>query len=95
MNDIGITRDMELTEFAVEGMTCASCVLHVERALERIPGVARVAVNLANERVRIEILRKSPVAVREVRITHHVQISEAVVGREVVGLVAGAVVRGE
>ncbi len=56
MNDIGITRDMELTEFAVEGMTCASCVLHVERALERIPGVARVAVNLANERVRIETL---------------------------------------
>ncbi len=37
-------------------MTCATCVLHVERALERLPGVARVSVNLANERARVETL---------------------------------------
>jgi Cu+-exporting ATPase len=31
----------------VRGMSCASCVSHVERALAGVPGVARVAVNLA------------------------------------------------
>jgi len=31
----------------VEGMTCASCVSHVEGALRQLPGVSDVAVNLA------------------------------------------------
>lgn len=34
--------------FPVEGMTCASCVLGVERALAAIPGVEQVRVNLAD-----------------------------------------------
>jgi P-type Cu+ transporter len=33
----------------VRGMSCASCVAHVERALAAVPGVAQVAVNLATE----------------------------------------------
>ncbi|HEY4039785.1 MAG TPA: copper ion binding protein [Burkholderiaceae bacterium] len=33
----------------VRGMSCASCVAHVERALAGVPGVAQVAVNLATE----------------------------------------------
>ncbi|CAN5736780.1 heavy metal translocating P-type ATPase [soil metagenome] len=33
----------------VEGMTCASCVRRVEKALERVPGVEAVSVNLATE----------------------------------------------
>jgi len=33
----------------VQGMTCASCVAHVEKALARVPGVTQVAVNLATE----------------------------------------------
>ena len=33
----------------VRGMSCASCVSHVERALSGVPGVTRVAVNLATE----------------------------------------------
>ncbi len=33
----------------VSGMTCASCVTRVERALAKVPGVREVAVNLANE----------------------------------------------
>ncbi|MGL4235844.1 heavy metal translocating P-type ATPase [Tabrizicola sp.] len=37
----------------VTGMTCASCVGRVERALKAVPGVASVAVNLATERVEI------------------------------------------
>ena len=38
----------------VQGMTCASCVAHVERALHKVAGVARVAVNLATESAAVE-----------------------------------------
>nr|WP_219933231.1 heavy metal translocating P-type ATPase [Massilia glaciei] len=38
---------------AVEGMTCASCVGRVERALKAVPGVQTAAVNLATERADI------------------------------------------
>ena len=37
----------------IEGMTCASCVRRVERALERLPGVAEAQVNLATERATV------------------------------------------
>jgi Cu+-exporting ATPase len=33
----------------IEGMTCASCVARVEKALKRVPGVASAEVNLATE----------------------------------------------
>ena len=35
--------------FAVTGMTCASCVANVEKALKAIPGVSEVVVNLTLE----------------------------------------------
>ncbi len=35
------------TELEIEGMTCASCVGRVERALRKVPGVAEASVNLA------------------------------------------------
>jgi Au+-exporting ATPase len=41
------------TELAVEGMTCASCVGRVERALQAVPGVAEASVNLASERASV------------------------------------------
>jgi len=37
----------------VEGMTCASCVAHVERALKAVPGVTEASVNLATERAEV------------------------------------------
>ncbi len=40
-------------DLAIQGMTCASCVRRVERALQAVPGVTSVAVNLATERARI------------------------------------------
>ena len=39
----------------VEGMTCASCVGRVERALKAVPGVASAAVNLATERADLRL----------------------------------------
>ncbi|VVE34370.1 heavy metal translocating P-type ATPase [Pandoraea communis] len=38
----------------IEGMTCASCVTRVEKALRRVPGVARANVNLATETAAVE-----------------------------------------
>ncbi len=40
-------------ELAVEGMTCASCVGRVERALKAVPGVTEAIVNLATERASV------------------------------------------
>ena len=44
-------------------MTCASCVRHVTKALERVPGVDEASVNLATERASIASPSISPVAV--------------------------------
>jgi Cu+-exporting ATPase len=41
------------TELAITGMTCASCVRRVERALTRVPGVSSANVNLATERATV------------------------------------------
>ena len=38
---------------SIQGMTCASCVAHVERALKGVEGVADVNVNLATERASV------------------------------------------
>jgi P-type Cu+ transporter len=43
----------EPVELIIEGMTCASCVQRVERALGKIPGVRGAEVNLATERAQI------------------------------------------
>jgi Cu+-exporting ATPase len=40
-------------EFAIGGMTCASCVRRVEKALAKVPGVEQVSVNLATEKATI------------------------------------------
>lgn len=42
-------------ELAIEGMTCASCVAHVERALAKVDGVHTVSVNLTTERAHISL----------------------------------------
>lgn len=40
-------------ELAIKGMTCASCVLRVEKALKGVPGVAQASVNLATHRASL------------------------------------------
>jgi len=41
--------------FPVEGMTCASCVGRIERALKAVPGVRAADVNLATEKASVTI----------------------------------------
>lgn len=45
--------DTDLMTIDVDGMTCASCVAHVERALKAVPGVTTASVNLATERAEV------------------------------------------
>ena len=40
-------------EIAIGGMTCASCVRRVEKALGKVPGVGQVSVNLATEKATV------------------------------------------
>ncbi len=40
-------------ELAISGMTCASCVARIERALRALPGVLDATVNLATERAYV------------------------------------------
>ena len=51
-----MTRTLEV---GVQGMTCASCVGRVERALKKQPGVTAASVNLATERASIEYAPES------------------------------------
>lgn len=39
----------------INGMTCASCVSRVERALNAIPGASKVQVNLASDTAYLEL----------------------------------------
>src|SRR5579884_2134635 len=38
------------TTLALEGMTCASCAMRIEKGLKKVPGVLDAQVNLATER---------------------------------------------
>ena len=40
-------------DIGIGGMTCASCVTRVEKALKKVPGVQQASVNLATESARI------------------------------------------
>jgi Cu+-exporting ATPase len=49
----GLAQATARLELPITGMTCASCVRNVERALKRADGVQEATVNLANERATI------------------------------------------
>jgi P-type Cu+ transporter len=53
IRDAGYGADVRETTFGVTGMTCASCVGRVERALRKLPGVVEASVNLANEKATV------------------------------------------
>lgn len=47
---------MALT-FSVRGMTCASCVARVEKAIKSVQGVASATINLATEKASVHLLK--------------------------------------
>lgn len=54
MTVIDRTKDgLTTLDMGVEGMSCASCVGRVERAIAAVPGVEAVSVNLATERAHV------------------------------------------
>ena len=44
-------------ELTIEGMTCASCVARIEKALKAVPGVTGANVNLATERASVHVTK--------------------------------------
>ncbi|MDY0022604.1 heavy metal translocating P-type ATPase [Arenimonas caeni] len=51
---------VEEISMAILGMSCASCVGRVEKALARVPGVQSASVNLATETARVQVLPGTP-----------------------------------
>ena len=53
IEEAGYATRLPVTELSIQGMTCASCVGRVEKALTRVDGVQTATVNLATERATI------------------------------------------
>ena len=51
----GYTLATTTVQLPIEGMTCASCVGRVEKALRRVPGVLEATVNLASEQATVTL----------------------------------------
>jgi Cu+-exporting ATPase len=66
VTDAGYEPVVETLELSVRGMTCASCVSHVEKALLATPGVLEASVNLATERASVRVL-KGPATIENLR----------------------------
>ncbi len=62
-------------DIGIGGMTCASCVARVERAIAKLPGVESVSVNLATESARVT-WRASET--EEAQLTQHARLRRAV-----------------
>ncbi len=60
--------DTETLVFDVEGMTCASCALRIERVLSRQDGVATAVVSFAGQEARVEALPGADVPTLEAAV---------------------------
>lgn len=56
ITDAGYQVDTRETAFDIGGMHCGSCVARVEKAVQAVPGVIGVSVNLVTERVTATVL---------------------------------------
>src|SRR5699024_12049738 len=52
-------------QLSVQGMNCAACVRHVERALAELSGVKLASVNLATAKAYVELDPSQPTAISE------------------------------
>ena len=40
-------------DFAIDGMTCAACIVEIEQAMKKIPGVEKARINYSNSRLAL------------------------------------------
>jgi Cu+-exporting ATPase len=66
VEDLGYGARVEKVTLPIQGMTCASCVNKVEKALRSVKGVVRADVNFAIERASVEFIPEE-VTVRGLR----------------------------
>ncbi|MBA4352134.1 MAG: copper-translocating P-type ATPase [Rhodobacter sp.] len=66
VEDVGYDVDSPPIDLSIEGMTCASCVARVERALKAVPGVTDATVNLATERAHVTGLADAAALIRAI-----------------------------
>ncbi len=46
---------MDIIQLNIQGMTCAACVAHVEKAIKKVDGVDMASVNLATEKATVSL----------------------------------------
>ncbi len=66
VKDLGYEAKVEKVILPVQGMTCASCVKKVEKALNSAKGVVQAGVNFATERATVEYVPEV-VTIRDLR----------------------------
>ena len=87
------SNSFEELDIGIEGMTCASCVARVEKALKKVPGVVQASVNLATETARVKYKSDEPMQARLMRAVrsagYEPRASNATASSNVVSLWAG------
>ncbi|WP_085310057.1 heavy metal translocating P-type ATPase [Planktotalea arctica] len=70
LDAVGKPARADTVSLNIDGMTCASCVARVEKALQGVPGVLLAEVNLATGRAEVQALgTKSPALIAAVKST--------------------------
>lgn len=71
-------------DFALDGMTCAACIVEIEQAMKKIPGVEKARVNYSNSRLSLGWKDESldpALAVEQLRrmgyVAHPFELAEA------------------
>ena len=64
------TTEKKQLRLRIDGMTCASCVVHVEEALKEVPGVSLAQVNLATETASVEYVPQEVAAQDLMKAVH-------------------------
>ena len=82
----GYSVGRDTVRLSIGGMTCASCVSRVEKALGKVPGVTAATVNLATESAEVEFARGSVSVQQLVKAIEHAGYTASVTQPE-----AGAV----
>ena len=66
LNSLAKEPTLDFYTLDVKGMTCASCVSHVEKAISKINGVQAVTVNLATEQAKIRFHQNHQVSIANI-----------------------------